>query len=50
MANKKYAVWKLGEEDSTKEYIYAKTHREASKIYRARHPGLSVSDVDTRKW
>ena len=48
MSSKKYAVWTIGSEDETKEYLYAKTHREASEKYRAKHD-VSIHDVETRK-
>ncbi len=34
---KKYAVFIIGQEDETKEYLYADTHRAASAKYRAKH-------------
>ena len=49
MSGKKYAVWKIGNEDETKEYLYAKTHREASAKYRSTHEDVSVHEVETMK-
>jgi len=41
----KYAVWKLGQEEHTKEYVCADTHREASAKYRKAHMDISIHDV-----
>jgi len=48
MMNNKYAVWQRGKEETTKEYLYAKTHREASATYRENHD-VSIHNVETRK-
>jgi hypothetical protein len=45
----KYAVWKIGSREETKEYVYANSHREAATKYRAKYPKLSSEQVETQK-
>lgn len=44
----KYAVWELRKEDSTKQYFYANTHREAARKF-CDATGTATSDVETQK-
>ena len=45
---KKYAVWQIGKEENTKDYVYANTHREARDKYARKHSVGSVR-CDSRK-
>ena len=38
----KYAVWQIGKEENTKDYVYANTHREARNKYARKHSVGSV--------
>ena len=38
----KYAVWQIGKEENTKDYVYANTHREARDKYARKHSVGSV--------
>ena len=45
---KKYSVWVIGKKDTTKDYVYANTHRDARKKYAKKHR-VNAIDCDSQK-